>query len=535
MKNEKLFDAITEIDEKYIEEGETEKFPKRKTAIWKIAGTAAACFIVAIAVGIVGNGGLGASAGGGMNREPGENYMSYAGPAFPLSAIEDVSGLSFERNTDFDFSPYYPYEENYYDDYTDETVSYERYDNEAFVTDSYVATNNTDKDITFTAVYPFAGNISTVLEKVPTVSVNGKSVETELKIGPYSGGFSPAWGDENGESQSLNLSSLESWYEYAQLLENGEYIKAAFAEKPNLDQSVIVYSFDIEYNINMEEFDQIDNPDAMVTFDCNYEKSNVMFIGFNGMTWSREEGWAKVTSGVPKSFNPDFERNIMHIIVMGDDIDNISTKSTAGKIEHHNDEREETDAFSVIMNRREMTLGEIILETLSSEDYGLIYYGSDYEPTIRNTLSNEEYLGYVAEFMYDHGQLSENPAQRYSGGRLDDVISEVGYVSRVMYVTFEVTVPAGESVTIETKTLREASYDFYGGREKQNLEGFDLVTRIGTNLVFEKQTASVSNSEYIDIVYNNFGFDLANGITEVTLGEEEHYWMEITNKKPEEE
>ncbi|MBQ7874750.1 MAG: hypothetical protein IJ306_06280 [Oscillospiraceae bacterium] len=534
MKNEKLFDAITEIDEKYIDEANTEKIHVKKGLSWKVWGTVAACLVVAAAVGtVIRFFPPGASAGGGTNREPGSNYMSYAGPAFPLATLEDVSGIIFERSTDFDFSPYYPYEDSY-EDSDGETVTYEVYDDDVWVTDSYIAKNTTDEDITFTAVYPFAGSIRTETDRIPSVTIDGSAAETELKIGPYSGGFSPAWGDESGESISLNLSSIESWDEYKALLENGEYLKAAFAEKPTLDQSVIVYSFDIEYNIDMEEFDKIDNPDALVTFDCDYEKSGVMFIGFNGMTWSREEGWAKVTSSVPKSFNPDFEKNIMHIIVYGDDIDNINMKSTAGEIEHYNDERAETDAFTVTMERREMTLGEIILETISSENYGVIYYGNDYEHTVRDMLSDEEYLGFVAEFMYAHGQLSENPAQRYDGGRLDDVISETASVSRIMYVTFEVTVPAGESVVIETKTLREASYDFYGGREKLNIEGFDLVTRAGTNLVFEKQSASVSNTEYIEIVYNNFGFDIENGIMNVLLGEEEHYWMEIISKKQEE-
>ena len=61
-----------------------------------------------------------------------------------------------------------------------------------------------------------------------------------------------------------------------------------------------------------------------------------------------------------------------------------------------------------------------------------------------------------------------------------------------------------------------------------------MVTKLGTNLNITKQTASVSGADEIEIVYNNFGFDLKSGITSVLLGEEEHYWMEIckirTNK-----
>lgn len=532
MKSERLFDSITEIDEEYIEEAKNAKFQKRKTLVFKLFGTAAACFAAAVAVGIIANGGLGASAGGGMNREPGENYMSYAGPAFPLTALEDTDGIEFERSINFDFSPYYN-RQNSYEDSDGETVYYDSWNNDAIVYDNYTATNMTDEDITFTAVYPFAGNISTALSRIPQITVNGESIETKIEIGPYSGGFSPAWGDDGG-SESLNLSSIESWYEYKALLENGEYIKDAFGENPDMDIPVKVYEFGIEYNIPMSEFDEIDNPDAYITFDYDTEKTKVFFCGFNSMSWDSEEGWVRAGSYIPKSFNPDFENHPMYIIVMGGDIDNIAVETAFGYIEKHDDEREKTDAFSITSESYEATLGEVILDIISAEKDNYDY-GGDYEPTLRDMLSDEDYLGFVAEFMYAHGQLSENPAERYDRGRLDDIISETGRVSRVLYVTFEVIVPAGETVRIGTSTLREASYDFVGGRSKENLEGFDLVTRLGTNLDIVKQSASVSNTEEIGIVYNNFGFDIPNGITEVILGDEEHYWMEIRKIRAEEE
>ncbi|MBE6900781.1 MAG: hypothetical protein E7479_09035 [Ruminococcaceae bacterium] len=529
MKSEKLFDSITEIDENYIEEAKEAKIPKRKPMIWKIAGTAAACFAVAIAIGIIGNGGLGANAGGGVNREPGENYMSYAGPAFPLTALESTEGLEFERDINFDFSPYYTNQESY-EGSDGETVYYDYWENDALISDNYTVTNKTEEDITFTAVYPFAGNISTALSRVPQITVDGKSVETEIKIGPYSGGFASAWG-EKSETERLNLSSLESWYEYKVLLEDGEYLKDAFAENPKMDQQVKVYSFGIEYNIPMEEFDEIENPDVIVAFDYDEEKTNVFFYGFNGMSWNSEEGWVKASSYIPKSFNPDFENHPIHIIVMGEDIDNISVKTVAG--EGSWDKRDETDVFSISTEKYESTLGNVIYEIVSEEDY-TAYYGDDYEPTVRDLISDEEYLGYVAEYMYSYGQLSEDPAERYGRGRLDDVISETGHVSRVLYLTFEVTVPAGETVEIGTKTLREASYDFVGERYKEEMEGFDLVTKLGTNLSIVKQSASVSSTEEIEIVCSNFGFDIPNGITNVLLGDEEHYWMEIRKIRTEE-
>ncbi|MBQ5322414.1 MAG: hypothetical protein J6J07_03125, partial [Oscillospiraceae bacterium] len=234
MKSEKIFEALTEIEDKYIDEAKTEKIRFGKKHFWRWAGGAAACFVIAIAVGIVNNGGLGASAGGGTNREPGENYMSYAGPAFPLTALENTDGLSFERSINFDFTPYYTYNESY-EDGNGETVYYDAWKNDAVISDNYTVTNMTDEDKTFTAVYPFAGNISTALSRIPQITVDGKEVETEIKIGPYSGGFASAWGKKS-EVERLNLSSLESWHEYKTLLESGEYLENAFAENPKMDQ-----------------------------------------------------------------------------------------------------------------------------------------------------------------------------------------------------------------------------------------------------------------------------------------------------------
>ena len=54
MKSEKIFEALTEIEEKYIEEAKETKILKKKPVIWKIAGTAAAFFVGVVALGIIG-------------------------------------------------------------------------------------------------------------------------------------------------------------------------------------------------------------------------------------------------------------------------------------------------------------------------------------------------------------------------------------------------------------------------------------------------------------------------------------------------
>ena len=55
-----------------------------------------------------------------------------------------------------------------------------------------------------------------------------------------------------------------------------------------------------------------------------------------------------------------------------------------------------------------------------------------------------------------------------------------------------------------------------------------MVTGLGSNLIFTGQTASLEDRGQIEIVRQNFGFDIENGIDEVELDmEEPHYYLEV--------
>ena len=59
-----------------------------------------------------------------------------------------------------------------------------------------------------------------------------------------------------------------------------------------------------------------------------------------------------------------------------------------------------------------------------------------------------------------------------------------------------------------------------------------MVTELGSNLSFTKQTAMISNIESIEIIEQNFGFDPENGITVVELDlTEPHYYLEVREKE----
>ena len=138
----------------------------------------------------------------------------------------------------------------------------------------------------------------------------------------------------------------------------------------------------------------------------------------------------------------------------------------------------------------------------------------------------ELYLGLAAELLESYGQIGTTPVERYDTGMLEDIFSAVYTNNRVIYLSFEVTIPAGESITVEAVMTKDASIDYIGNDKDK--DGYDMATKLGSNLTFTQQTASISRYEQIEIVNQNFGFDIQNGITTVPLDlDQEHYWMQV--------
>lgn len=123
------------------------------------------------------------------------------------------------------------------------------------------------------------------------------------------------------------------------------------------------------------------------------------------------------------------------------------------------------------------------------------------------------------ELLYD-GAMKRitNSDYRHASGdvrTMSGVFYDVVVDIRMLYEVFTVEVPAGETVTISVVYAQLPSTDT--GGPKAHREGYDMATRLGSNLNFTEQTSSVTNSQLIKIVDQNFGFDLEKNITVVTL------------------
>lgn len=487
MNRENLFDGISEIRDDLIEEAGRNEFQKREP-IWKRVAAVAAALILVIGAGTAGFfiafGRKGSSAGPGSDGHTPEDpisYMYYTGPVFPLASLSGSGGITAQRGIHFDF------------DHSADGAW-------ARVTDSYVLSNETGADITLRLSYPFAAALFQEATLMPVVTVDGEAVETQLHVGPYSDG-------------TANLDYIDSWEGYGQLLEDGSYREAAYGEPHTLDIPVTVYRVD-NYRI-LETETKASNPTLNFEFQAG-EGTTIFTYNSNGGRNDLENGiYQRHTSGLDNTYRPP---EPMYVILVGDDL-------LSYRLQGYQDggcsKGEELEIIADV-TRYETTLEEFLRSQVS---FTPAPDGEDL--TISDFLTEDQFFGCITEQFCSYGSLGDTPMDRY-GSMLEDYISGASNMSRVLYLSFTVTVPAGESLEISASMEKEGSYDFYGNSQRgTGCKGYDLVTKLGSDLTFTEQTASLSGSG-ITILGQNFGFDPENGVTRVTLDPEQaHYWIEI--------
>ena len=511
-----IYDGITGINDDIVEDAQCFQ-PKKKVksqvrwsiaaaclclAVWSVYGMARLRFIDR----------MGNTSGENRGGE-GITYMSYAGPVFPLSELNGSNALTVERNVNYDFSPYETIIKSY--EANGEVHRYESYASQSIVTDSYVLTNPRQEEQAVTLVYPFAASLSDDLDVLPKITVNGETVQASLHIGPYSGGYEGAYSVGADMTQTLNLAEPDSWEKYRALLST-DYQARAFDALPELTQPVVVYEISDMYG---ERNEQATAPTLNMEFTIDYDKTKILTFGFNGTTNDRITGYCARALFIPPKDSIYY--GDAYLIVLGDDIG----EYTLGAYVNGACEKEMENAGGTV-TRYETTLGEIFATV--AKQHLSIYRSVNYDEDadILSAIPEETFIGLAAELMCDYGMLSDAPAMRYDTGMLEDMFDESRYMGRVMYLTFDMILPAEGSVDVAMEMTKEASFDFIGESKKRN--GYDMVTRLGSCLTFTGQTASVSNTEDIEIINQNFGFDPDNGVTKVELDlAQEHYYLEI--------
>ena len=549
MKSDELLDAIGEAKDEYVRDVRSAKM--NKIPNWaKWTSAIAACLVLALGINFVFShmGGMASPEAGGSGHEDGSVFMSYAGPVFPLTLLEENEHICAERNITLDFAPWVPVwisneqeaaslidvseEERQdalemYNEWYPEGGYYQT-SSDIIVTDAYTLTNAAATDQTIRVLYPFATNLSGLDENRPVLTVGEKNLDTKLHVGTYAGGFQGAW--ENWEETqenpgSLNLLGFDSWEDYQVLLSDGSYQEKALGEFVNLSHiPVTVYKFTDAWGPKEDNDAGIPNPSMRIMFEMDYEKTRVLSYGFHAGLNDRENG----IMGRGFSIREEGERwygNPYFLIVIGEDVQNMNYQ---GYVTGGWDTKNEVEA-GVTIERTESDLETALREAAR------FYYGemTDVENYVETDpeYGFELYYGLLKEHLVAYGILSDSGAERYDSGWIEEL--DVVGVSRVCWLEAELTIPAGESVTINATFEKEASFDYHcAATENKGVSGYDMVTTLESNLQFTQQTAQLEDRGQIEIVRQNFGFDLTSGINQVTLDlSVPHYYLEVKERK----
>ena len=548
MKSDELLDAIGEAKDEYVQDVRNAKV--KKIPGWaKWTSAIAACLVLTIGVSLF-FGGMGGNAGaGGSGHEDGSTFMSYAGPVFPLTLREENAAISAERTVTMDFEPWVPVwisneeeaasrtnlteeeKQDVIDTYNEWYPEGGRYQSSGkiLVSDTYTLTNSSSEDQTISFLYPFASSLNGLSENRPTITINEEAINTELHAGSYAGTFQGAWenwAETHENPGSLNLQYIESWEGYETLLSDGSYLERALGDYPDLSHiPVIVYKFTDAWGPAEDDDAGIPNPSMRIMFELDYDKTNVLSYGFHSGSNDRENG----IMGRGFSIREEGERwygNPYYLIVIGDDVQNMTSQ---GYVTGGWDTKNEVES-GVTITRTESDLESALREAASFYYRELTdvqnYVEADPE------YGFEMYYGLLKEHLVAYGVLSEKEIDRYASGWIEEL--DIVGVDRVFWLEAEITIPAGESVTLTAAFEKEPSFDFTcADTANKGISGYDMVTALGSNLIFTQQTACLEDRGQIEIVRQNFGFDLENGIKEVTLDlTVPHYYLEVKGINP---
>ena len=513
-RSERLFEALGEISEEKIDEASPEGRTSRFQ--WRRWGVLAAALVLVIGAGsyvlprLGGNAGIAGAGGAGAGSDGASTFMAYAGPVFPLTLKEADSDITARREITMDFSTW---TREWVPDADLKAGGYYKTPHDIQVTDAYTLTNTSVEDKTVSVLYPFAGSLSDLEEIQPTLTAGGQALEATLHAGQYSGGFQGAWEgwpNRTDNPGSLNLDQPNSWEDFRDSLEGGDYLERAMKEWADLSGvPVTVYEFTDPWGPEPDEKAGVPNPTIRVEFNLDYAKTEVLSFGFGGGSYDQENGCQIKSFSIPRDFWPESKKWPRYLIVLGEDIQNMTTQGyvTGGW------DDEKTIEAGVTVKRYESDL-EDILHTVAwyalrdEQDFDLAY-------------------GLWKDWLLSYGVLADDPMERYQWGDIEPM--DVNIMFRVFYLEAEVTVPAGGSVTLTAEMRKEGSYDFYCAHtENRGVYGYDLVTKLGSNLACASQTAVLEDRGQIEIVRQNFGFDLENGVSRVPLDpDQEHYYLEV--------
>ena len=410
------------------------------------------------------------------------DFMSNAGPVFPLTLAQAEPALFADRELLLDCAPYA--EEN--------TAA-------ITVTDRYTIRNDSGEDCTVTALYPFVSSLSDLNLLQPVLTADGVAVKSTLYPGAFPGWFGPASPDPELAEERWNLHHAESWTEYQTLL-TGSYQADALAPKTLPEQKVYVYSFTASGETTANA------ATLAITVDADPEKTTILTYGINGY------GQNEATGQPQYSYFTRVHNQTLHLLaVLGQDLTGCAMQGyTDGSCE----QGKELDTLEGTVTRTELPLAELLRQIAAAQ------LGADASADEVKRLAAA-----AAELLTQYGVCSATPAERYSEGRLDDLLQDAETVQRVCYAAAEITIPAGGTVCVEAVFRKPHSFDFFGFYNEL-VDGYGIMTT-GSALTLQNQTARLDTHGLVTIYGQNFEFD-GQGNAVPLSAQTEYYYLNLT-------
>ncbi len=410
------------------------------------------------------------------------DFMSCAGPVFPLTLEKAAPELSADREVLLDCAPYA--EEN--------TAA-------ITVTDRYTLQNSSDEDCTVTVLYPFVSSLSDLYSLQPSLTVDGAAVKNTLYPGAFPGWFGPASPDPELAEERWNLHHAESWTEYQTLL-TGSYQADALASKTLPEQTVYVYSFTASGETTANA------ATLAITVDADPEKTTILTYGINGY------GQNEATGQPQYSYFTRAHNQTLHLLaVLGQDLTGCAMQGyTDGSCE----QGKELDSLKGTVTRTEMPLAELLRQTAAAQ------LGADASADEVDRLAAA-----AAELLTQYGLCSDTPVERYTDGMLDAVLQDMEAFQRVCYAAAEIAIPAGGTVCVEAVSRKLHSFDFFGFYN-ETVDGYGVMTT-GSVLTLKNQTARLETHGLVTIYGQNFEFD-GQGNAVPLSAQTEYYYLNLT-------
>ena len=377
-----------------------------------------------------------------------EGFTAYSGPILPLTLAESADTVTAQRTLALDISG---------KSKGDSSIPL------VTIEDSYTLTNTGDSDAQVTLMCPLAIDFHNNYGCYdPSVTIDGRSPEADYVFGNRLAGWT-----EDG----LNPERLYLPEQYDELLHDDSYFAEALADIPVFDEAVTVFTF-----TNCEAPEDLNAPKLGISYDLQGVETPVLTYGFNSF-----EG--DYYGACTREFS--IKHNELHMVIFFGEAP-VNYEVTFGD----GGNSVPSDGFDYDLQITEMTVDRL-LQIITAD-----YVNGHMSRYSGISWLSEDALYRTMVMMYDDCFENGIPSVlRYEMFySLDEVLSDVCGMERLVYLTSEVTIPAGESIEAVFSYDKAMSYNYYDTGDTE-INGIDLFRTLGSNLQFTSQQAVLTGVE----------------------------------------